>query len=150
VSEQRVPTAAGTPSLHGISVLVVDDDPQALEFVRSTLEQSGATVVTASSAVEAKNHFERQRPDIIVSDLLMSEIDGLQLIREIRAMEQASGRRTPAAALTALARTDDRRRALTAGYEMHVSKPVDPSELVITVERLAHRRGETSSSPTVH
>jgi CheY-like chemotaxis protein len=69
------------------------------------------------------------------------------LIRDIREIERPSGRRTPAAALTALARTDDRRLALTAGYEMHVSKPVDPSELVITVERLARRR---DAAPTMH
>jgi CheY-like chemotaxis protein len=67
----------------------------------------------------------------------MPEEDGLQLIREIREMDAKHGRHTPAAALTALARTDDRRRALNAGYQMHVAKPIDPSELVSTVERLA-------------
>jgi signal transduction histidine kinase/ActR/RegA family two-component response regulator len=125
------------PSLHGVNVLLVDDDRQALEFARSALEQSGASVVTATSAREARGSYWRQRPDVLVSDLMMPEEDGFALIREIREMEQRLGCRTPAAALTALARSDDRRRALSAGFEMHVAKPIDPSELIITVERLA-------------
>ena len=81
--------------------------------------------------------FKRQPPDVFVSDLVMPDEDGLQLIRDIRQLDRANGRMTPAAALTALARTEDRRRALSAGYQMHVAKPVDPSELVSAVERLA-------------
>jgi signal transduction histidine kinase/ActR/RegA family two-component response regulator len=135
---EPVDVAARGPSLRGVTVLVVDDDPLALEFVRATLEQYGAIVVTAATAKEAKARFARQPPDVFVSDLVMPDEDGLQLIREIRQIDRAAGRVTPAAALTALARTDDRRRALTAGYQMHVAKPVDPSELVSTVERLAH------------
>jgi len=129
--------AAPAPSLRGVTVLVVDDDVHALDYVRATLEQYGAIVVTASSAREAKARFKREPPDVFVSDLVMPDEDGLQLIRDIRQLDRARGRITPAAALTALARTDDRRRALTAGYQMHVAKPVDPSELVSTVERLA-------------
>src|SRR5439155_2700610 len=117
------------PSLRGVSVLVVDDDPQALAFVRATLEQHGAVVITASSAKEAKARFMRQPPDVFVSDLAMPDEDGLQLIRDIRQLDRAAGRLTPAAALTALARTDDRRNALTAGYQMHMAKPIHPSEL---------------------
>ena len=135
--------AAPAPSLRGVTVLVVDDDVNALEYVRATLEQYGAVVVTASSAREAKARFKREPPDVFVSDLVMPDEDGLQLIRDIRQLDRASGRITPAAALTALARTDDRRRALTAGYQMHVAKPVDPSELVSTVERLAKPRRAT-------
>jgi signal transduction histidine kinase/ActR/RegA family two-component response regulator len=130
--------AASPPSLHGVSVLVVDDDPQALDFARTTLEQYGARVVTASSAREGRDRFNRQPPDVLLSDLVMAQDDGLQFIRDIRIMDHAAGRVTPAAALTALARTDDRRRALDAGYQMHMSKPVDPDELAVTVERLAH------------
>jgi signal transduction histidine kinase/ActR/RegA family two-component response regulator len=125
------------PLLRGVSVLVVDDDLNALDFARSTLERAGAVVVTATSAREAKDRFKREPTDVVVSDLVMPEEDGLQLIREIRDLDAKHGRHTPAAALTALARTDDRRRALTAGYQMHVAKPIDPSELVSTVERLA-------------
>jgi len=126
------------PSLRGVTVLVVDDDPHARDFVRATLEQYGAVVVTAASAREAKARFEREPPDVMVSDLVMPDEDGVQLIKEIRELDRAAGRLTPAAALTALARADDRRRALTAGYQMHAAKPVDPAELVSMVERLVH------------
>jgi len=126
------------PSLRGVSVLVVDDDPQALEFARSTLEQTGAIVVTAGSAREAEARFSREPTDVVLSDLMMPGEDGWQLIRAIRKLDEARGRRTPAAALTALARTEDRRRALKAGYQMHIAKPIDPGELISTVEHLAH------------
>jgi CheY-like chemotaxis protein len=117
---------------------VVDDDPANLEFVRSTLEQFGALVVTASSASEAEARLRREPPDVVVSDLVMPGKDGWDLIREIRRLDEQSGRRTPAAALTALARAEDRRKALSAGYQMHLAKPIDPAELVSTVERLAN------------
>jgi len=129
------------PSLRGVSALVVDDDPHGLAFVRATLEQYGAIVVTASSAREAKDRFMREPPDVVISDLVMHDGDGLQLIKDIRQLDRAAGRITPAAALTALARIEDRRRALAAGYQMHMAKPVDPAELVSTVERLAQTRG---------
>jgi signal transduction histidine kinase/CheY-like chemotaxis protein len=116
-----------------------DAAPLARDFVRTTLEQHGASVVTAGSAREGRDRFTRQHPDVIVSDLVMAQEDGLQFIRDIRTLDDAAGRVTPAAALTALARTEDRRRALNAGYQMHVSKPVDPDELAMTVELLAHR-----------
>jgi signal transduction histidine kinase/CheY-like chemotaxis protein len=131
------------PSLRGISVMVVDADARALEFVRTALEQYGAVVVTARSMKEAKDRFKRAPPDVFVSDLLMPDGDGLQLIREIRQIDRAAGRVTPAAALTALARADDRRSALTAGYQMHLAKPVDPSELVSTIQRLASESSGT-------
>lgn len=125
------------PSLRGVSVLVVDDDAPSRGFVRATLEQHGAIVATAASAKAARARFKREPPDVVVSDLLMPDEDGLQLIREIRKLDHASGRVTPAAALTGLARTEDRRRALAAGFQMHLAKPVDPDELVSAVERLA-------------
>jgi signal transduction histidine kinase/ActR/RegA family two-component response regulator len=135
-----------TPSLNGVSVLVVDDDPHALEFVRTALEQSGAEVAIASSAREGRDRFTREPPDVILSDLLMPDEDGLDFIRDIRRLDERRGRLTPAAALTALARTDDRRRALNAGYQMHVAKPIDPSELVSTVDELAHASRDLSAS----
>jgi len=132
--------APPAPSLRGVSVLVVDDDQQALTFVRDTLERHGANVATTSSPKEAKARFKRDPPDVLLSDLVLPGEDGLSLIREIRELDSQSGRETPAGALTALARTEDRRRALTAGYQIHVAKPVEPSELVSTVEWLAHVR----------
>jgi signal transduction histidine kinase/ActR/RegA family two-component response regulator len=138
--------ASLTPSLNGVSVLVVDDDPDALEFVRTALEQSGAEVAVASSAREGRDRFTREPPDVIVSDLVMPDEDGLDFIREIRRLDERRGQLTPAAALTALARTDDRRRALNAGYQMHVAKPIDPSELVSAVDELAHAGRDLSAS----
>jgi signal transduction histidine kinase/CheY-like chemotaxis protein len=132
------PASADDVSLRGIAVLVVDDDPQALSFARAALERYGAHVVTAASAREARERFARDVPDVIVSDLVMPEQDGLDLIRGIRTLDAQQGGQTPAAALTCLARAEDRRRAFAAGYQRHVSKPVDPYELASAVEELAH------------
>jgi len=137
------PPPEAAPLPRGISVLVVDDDPSALDFAKSSLEQHGAVVMTAGSVQEARERFARQPPDVLLSDLRMPGEDGIQLIREVRKLDSQRGTRTPAAALTALARTEDRRRALTAGYQMHVAKPIDPFELAVTVEQLAH--GEVAS-----
>ena len=136
-ASEAPPTLPPTPSLRGVSVLVVDNDQQALDFVRATLEGHGAIVVTTSSPMEAKARFRRDPPDVFLSDLVLPGEDGLSLIRDIRQLDRAAGRATPAGALTALARTEDRRRALNAGYQIHVAKPVDPAELVSTVEWLA-------------
>jgi signal transduction histidine kinase/ActR/RegA family two-component response regulator len=141
ITEPRteVPPPAVPPlSLRGISVLVVDDDPHAVEFLRATLEQAEASVVTATSAAEGRERFACQPTDVIISDLLMNDCDGFDFIRDIRQFDERRGRRTPAIALTALARAEDRRRALSAGYEMHMSKPIDPADLVLTVEQVAH------------
>jgi signal transduction histidine kinase/CheY-like chemotaxis protein len=132
------PPSDAAPLLRGISVLVVDDDPSALDFAKSCLEQYGAVVTTAASVREARERLARQPPDVLLSDLRMPVEDGIQLIREVRELDSRRGTRTPAAALTALARTEDRHRALSAGYQMHVAKPIDPFELAVTVEQLAH------------
>jgi CheY-like chemotaxis protein len=129
-----------TPLLRGLSILVVDDNDDDRELVRTSLEHYGAVVRTAGSAHEAREHFRRDRPDVIVSDLVMPDEDGLELIRQIRAMDERAGRLTPAAALSALARADDRRRALKAGYQMHLTKPIDPLELALMIESLAAAR----------
>jgi signal transduction histidine kinase/ActR/RegA family two-component response regulator len=132
------PPAEAAPLLRGISVLVVDDDPTSLDFAKSSLEQHGAVVMTAGSVRETRERFARQPPDVLLSDLRMPGEDGIQLIREVRELDARRGTRTPAAALTALARTEDRRCALNAGYQMHVAKPIDPFELAVAVEQLAH------------
>jgi CheY-like chemotaxis protein len=134
--EPSAPPVERAPLLQGISVLVVDDDQGALEFARSSLEQFGALVTTASSAEEARARLEQKPPDVVLSDLRMPGEDGLQFIREVRELDARHGRRTPAAALTALVRSSDRRDALEAGYQMHVAKPIDPFELAVAVEQL--------------
>ena len=133
----HTPPVEPAPLLRGLSILVVDDNPDDREFVRTSLEHYGAVVRTAASAHEARERFRADRPDVLVSDLVMPQEDGLDLIRQIRVMDERAGTRTPAAALSALARADDRRRALSAGYQMHVTKPIDPLELASTIERLA-------------
>jgi signal transduction histidine kinase len=135
-----VPSGESAPLLRGITVLVVDDDPEALDFARSSLEQYGAVVTTASTVQEARERIRRAPPDVLLSDLKMPGEDGLRLIREVRELDALHGRKTPAAALTALARSDDRRSALSAGFQMHVAKPIDPFELAVAVEQLAHQQ----------
>lgn len=128
-----------TPSLLGIKILVVDDDADARELLRSILAQSGASVRTAGSATEALDQFESRRPDVLVSDIGMPEQDGYSLIRSVREREGDKDGHVPALALTAFARSDDRRRAIGAGFHMHLSKPVEPAELVTVVASLVKR-----------
>jgi signal transduction histidine kinase/ActR/RegA family two-component response regulator len=137
-AEEIAPKADIAQILAGVTVLVVEDDLLALDFIRTALENYGATVVTAASAREARDRFIKQPPDVLVSDLLMPGEDGLELIQNIRTLEKATGRHTPAAALTGLARSEDRRHALGAGFEMHMAKPIDPHELASAVQELAH------------
>jgi signal transduction histidine kinase len=132
------PPPASAPLLRGVSVLVVDDDQAAREFARSSLEQFGAIVRTAASAAEARERFRREPPDVLLSDLRMPEEDGIAFIRKVREMDRSRGRHTPAAAFTALVRTTDRQQALEAGFQMHVAKPIDPFDLAVAVEQLAH------------
>ncbi|MBD2094648.1 CHASE domain-containing protein [Trichocoleus sp. FACHB-591] len=125
--------------LQGLRVLVVDDEPDAREFVATALEQCGASVIAAASATEALAAIQQQRPDVLVSDIGMPEIDGYTLIHQVRSLPVEQGGRIPAAALTAYAREDDRNRALLAGFQLHVPKPVSPSDLIATVAHLAGR-----------
>ena len=131
---------ADHPSLAGIKVLAVDDEPDALGLVKRVLEGCGARVVTATSAAEALDLVVAERPDMIVSDIGMPGEDGYSFIRKVRELPAAQGGRTPAAALTAFARAEDRTRALRAGYQTHVAKPVEPTELTAVVASLATTR----------
>ncbi|HYP01975.1 MAG TPA: CHASE domain-containing protein [Pyrinomonadaceae bacterium] len=126
--------------LAGLRVLVVDDDEDTRALLVTTLEQSGAeSVASAASAADALSALGRETPDVLVSDIGMPGVDGYELIQRIRALPPEAGGRVPAAALTAYAAPDDRQRALDAGYDLHISKPVEPSELAATVARLAGR-----------
>lgn len=142
LGEQVPLTVAGMTSskpepLDGIRVLVVDDEPDTLGLLKMILEQRGASVTTAGSAVEALEALEREEPDILVSDIGMPGTDGFELIRRVRMLPADRGGAVPAAALTAYARVEDRLRALSEGYQMHVVKPVEPEELVAIVASLA-------------
>lgn len=129
------------PELDGLKVLVVDDEPDARQLLAIVLQQCGADVTMAASAEEALSAFERIKPDVLVSDIGMPGEDGYSLIRKIRALPAERGGRIPAAALTAYAGAEDRKRALLAGFHLHIPKPVDPMELVAVVATLAGRTG---------
>jgi CheY-like chemotaxis protein len=120
-------------------VLAVDDDEDALMLLRDVLEAAGATVATTSSPIAALARVSAARPDVLLVDIGMAELDGYELMRRVRASPDERTRRTPAAALTAFARADDRTKALQSGFEMHLAKPVDPAELVASVIRLVRR-----------
>jgi PAS domain S-box-containing protein len=126
-----------SPVLEGLSVLVVDDDADARELLRAILEQRSAQVTTAASAAQAYETLEWLSPDVIISDIGMPGEDGYSLIRNVR-LKEARERHgwKPAIALTAHARVEDRLRALSAGYQAHVAKPVEPAELVAVIASL--------------
>jgi CheY-like chemotaxis protein len=126
-------------NLSGLTVLAVDDERDALGLIRRILEECGARVITATTAAEAILTIQNERPDVLVSDIGMPDVDGYALLRQVRALGDDRGGRTPAIALTAFARSEDRTRALRAGYIVHVAKPVEPSELVATVASVAGR-----------
>lgn len=128
--------------LDGLRVLAVDNDSDARDLIKTILTQYGAVVETASSTDQALALFERPeewQPELLISDIEMPEADGYQLIRKLRQMESGNGRPVPAIALTAYARTEDRLRSLSAGFHMHVTKPVEPVELLTIVASLTGR-----------
>ena len=125
--------------LEGLRVLVVDDEPDTRQVISAVISKSGAEVKTCASAPEALETLQRWKPDILMSDIGMPGEDGYSLIRKVRSLSVESGGLTPAAALTAYAREDDRRQALAAGFQMHVAKPIGSMELISTVACLAGR-----------
>ena len=126
--------------LEGVRVLVVDDEADARQLLERVLGDFSAEVMTASSASEALPLVQSFDPHVLVSDIGMPGRDGYDLIRDVRALP-APRRRLPALALTAFARSEDRTRAMLAGYQVHLAKPVEPSELIATVASLAGRTG---------
>jgi signal transduction histidine kinase/CheY-like chemotaxis protein len=137
--ERELPLTAA-PSLHGIRVLVVDDEQDARELVAAALAACGADVASASSAGEALEMLGRSRPHVLVSDIEMPEEDGYALLRKVRERSPDDGGLIPAAALTAYAGAEDRLRALLAGFQVHLPKPVQPAELAAVVASLAANR----------
>jgi signal transduction histidine kinase/ActR/RegA family two-component response regulator len=137
-----VPLELPASDLAGIKVLVVDDQPDARDLIRRVLADCGAEVLAAGNAEEALLLVEKERPHVLVSDIGMPDVDGFELLRRVRGLGHARGGRVPAIALTAFARSEDRTRALRAGFLVHVSKPVEMSELVATVAAVAGRNSE--------
>jgi CheY-like chemotaxis protein len=148
--EPRVhPTTAGDTRNHmafacpeeleGLHVLVVDDDEDSRLMVRAVLESCDARVTTASCAADGLSALQSAPPDVLISDIGMPEEDGYSLIRKVRALPPEQGGRTPAAALTAYARVEDRLQVLRSGFHTHLPKPIEPVELVAVVASLAQR-----------
>jgi signal transduction histidine kinase len=139
---QVAPVARPSPPAHGVRLdgvrlLIVDDDEDSRDLIGCILEEQGATVASASSAGEALRLLEEHPPDVLLSDIGMPDINGYALIHRIRGMPAERGGNTPAIALTAYARTVDGERAFTAGFQAHVTKPVDPDNLAAVVAELA-------------
>ncbi|HVG20965.1 MAG TPA: ATP-binding protein [Blastocatellia bacterium] len=127
---------APSRTLAGLRVLVVDDEDDTRQVISAVIAQSGGEVRTCSSAGEALDALQTWRPDVLMSDIGMPGEDGYALIRQVRALPRDCGGGTPAAALTAYARDEDRRRALSAGYQLHIAKPFSPQDLVAAVSNL--------------
>lgn len=127
------------PPLEGLRVLIVDDEVDSREYLSLVLQECGAEVTAVASAIEAITTLELFKPDVLVSDIGMPGEDGYSLMRKVRARSPERGGKIPAAALTAYARAEDRTAALSAGFQIHIPKPVDPSELAIVVASLAGR-----------
>jgi PAS domain S-box-containing protein len=131
------PLLDAAPSLKGLCVLVVENDEDSRTLVQGLIELQHGRVLLARSAAEAFQSLQLARPHVVVSDIEMPDEDGYSLLRRVRALPPAQGGLTPAIALTAYARPQDRELALAAGFELHVAKPVDPAELVAAIAALA-------------
>ena len=140
---------AYSPSLDGLRLLVVDDELDFRELVTTMLGRYGAEVKAAASASEALSYFESWKPDVLVADIGMQGEDGYGLIRKVRALSAESGGTTPALALTAYTRAEDRQHALSAGYQVHLAKPITAPELAAAVADLAGREVSTGSGSDV-
>jgi PAS domain S-box-containing protein len=127
------------PLLQNLRVLVVDDEPGAREVASTVLAQAKAEIKTADSASRALEIMDQWQPDVLVADIGMPGQDGYELIHRVRARSPENGGAVPAAALTAYARTKDRLRVLSEGYQTHVPKPIRPAELIMVVASLAKR-----------
>jgi CheY-like chemotaxis protein/two-component sensor histidine kinase len=143
---ERLEPLTGLESLEGIRVVAVDDEPDALMLLRVVLEAAGADVETVSSPANAVDRIRDAHPHAVVIDIGMPEMDGFELITRIRTSPDEHVREVPAVALTAFARSEDRSKALRSGFELHMSKPVDPAELVASIAMLV-RRSRTPTQP---
>jgi signal transduction histidine kinase/CheY-like chemotaxis protein len=128
------------PNLEGVRILAVDDDPDAREIIERAFERCKATVMTAGSASEAMDLLAKNDFNALLIDIAMPGEDGYALIRKVRALPSPQKASVPAAALTAYAREDQRRAALEAGFQLHIAKPIDPSQLVWSIAKLVSNR----------
>ena len=132
-------TSTPLPILDGVQILVVDDEADTREFLVAAVEMCGAEVIAVSSAIEAIQVISQHRFDVLVSDVGMPEEDGYSLIRKVRKLPKEQGGDIPAVALTAYAREEDRMRSLSQGFQMHLSKPVEPDKLATMIASLVKK-----------
>jgi CheY-like chemotaxis protein len=125
--------------LSGLNVLIVDDDSDTLTLMQTALERREANVTAVSSAGEAIQAITLKRPDVLVSDIAMPDEDGYGLIKKVRSLENGASENIPAVAITAYAKEEDRERALLAGFQIYLAKPVELTELISVVARAAKR-----------
>ncbi|MGI8784954.1 MAG: hybrid sensor histidine kinase/response regulator [Acidobacteriota bacterium] len=140
LADQARTVHANLPRLDGLHVLVADDERDARDLLTAVLVERGARVTAAATAAEALAMFQSLKPDLLISDIAMPGEDGFSLIRRVRSLEKEQGTHTPAIALTAHAGSSDRMQALSAGYQIHLPKPVEAAELITVVANLAGRK----------
>ena len=142
-TDQQSGTVEAQPAplarLDGIRVLIVDDEHDMRDLLVAILTQSGALVKAVARVADAIEALRLKQHDLLISDIEMANEDGYSLIQKIRVLEEGQGRRIPAIALTAHARASDRMQALSAGFQLHMPKPVEPAELVIAIANLTNR-----------
>lgn len=146
LARAREMTSADVDSLSGLRVLLVDDEPEARLIIGTVIRRAGAEVKDCASANEGLAELVHWRPDVILSDIGMPQEDGYSFIGKIRSLSREQGGETPAIALTAYAREEDRLRALAAGYQMHVAKPIDARDLITIVQRVGGRPGSDTDT----
>jgi PAS domain S-box-containing protein len=134
---EGMPPSGVNPNLNGVRILIVEDDLETLDMLKFILDQSQAEVTTTAAADEALRYLEQSPVDVLVSDLAMPNQSGYDLIHQVRSLTPDRGGNIPAVALSAYSRAEDRGHALAAGFHLHLSKPIDPAELLIVLARLA-------------
>jgi CheY-like chemotaxis protein len=130
------------PTLFGVKILIVDDEPDALEVTKLMLTLNHACVIAVGNAADGLEQVQIHRPDVIVSDIGMPKVDGYQFIREVRNLPVNTGGQTPAVALTAFNRAEDKIRAINAGFQKHLSKPF---ELRVLIDLIASMTGKNKT-----
>jgi PAS domain S-box-containing protein len=138
--------SSGNEKLKHLRILIVEDDPDTQELLETVLQQHGAEVVAVESAASALSEIGRKKPDVIISDIAMAGQSGYELIRKVRSLTPEAGGHIPAIALTAYAGVADRRRALLAGFQTHLAKPVEPGDLLAVILSLTFQQDPTSGN----
>jgi CheY-like chemotaxis protein len=126
--------------LRDLRILIVEDDPDTQDLLRAMLQQHGAKVMTVGSVAKALKEISQEKPDVIISDIAMAGENGYEFIRKVRSLAPESGCHIPAIALTAYAGVADRRRALLAGFQTHLAKPIEPDDLLAVILSLTYQQ----------